>query len=87
MRLCPITMRDATTAAGLHIRSWRSASCGILADSYLDGATEEERHATWRARLADSGSALRAHLVGAPAAEASVGPQHLLSSGRRGNLT
>ena len=47
----PVAPAEWAAIARLHLKSWRSAYRGILADEYLDGAIEAERLATWKARI------------------------------------
>lgn len=47
----PITSADATTIAGIHSTSWRSAYRGILPEEYLDKYLDSDRLTHWRHRL------------------------------------
>lgn len=48
----PIALTDATTIAGIHVKSWRAAYRGILPDAYLDRDVDADRLAHWQRRLA-----------------------------------
>ena len=45
------SMKDAAAIAALHTASWRTTYRGVFRDEFLDGPIDEERRATWSARL------------------------------------
>lgn len=48
------TLDDAPAIAALHADSWRRTYRGVFRDAFLDGPIDDERRATWRARLASA---------------------------------
>lgn len=51
MRIVPATPADARAVADVHVRTWRAAYRGIVADAYLAALSVDQRETTWRAAI------------------------------------
>ena len=67
--IVPADSNDATTLAGLHVESWRTAYRSILPTAFLDGPLEENRTSLWQTRLTDAQTPRRLVLKAVAASE------------------
>jgi hypothetical protein len=50
------TPNDARSIADIHVAAWRATYAGMIAQSYLDGLSVEERTTSWDRRLRNDSS-------------------------------
>lgn len=83
----PAKPGDADSIARVHVAAWRTTYRGILADSYLDSLSVEERAAGWRGLLVNPDQfTLVAEVEGEVVGFANGGPERSGHYGFEGQL-